>query len=88
MAGDEFYLHVYNENKELLEEFYLGQFRHDCYNFSLNEFIYSSCDDQIFKQEVRESRNTVRYNVWDDKIIDEIKKYVENDYPPINEEEK
>ncbi len=87
MAGDEYYLQVYDENKKKLDEVYLGQFRYHGGDFTLYHFVYHSCDDNLFKREMRLSDGSERYCVWDEKIINSIKKVIESDNPITEEEE-
>ncbi len=87
MAGDEYYLQFYDENKKLLEQVYLGQFRYYKSDFSLYHFVNCSCDYNLFKRETRLSDGEKRYSVWNDEIINSIKKVLESD-KPITKQEK
>jgi hypothetical protein len=91
MAGDKFYLQVRNDNKDILDENYLGKLRY--YNmFSLNNWEYNYSDNKFYedyyKIEERKNDNEIRYSILDDKIIENIRNIYNNNKPITEIEEE
>jgi hypothetical protein len=90
MAGDEFYLEVRNDDKDVLDEIYLGKLRYNNM-FVVSNWQYDTSYDSIYsdyyEMEKRKLDNQIRYSIWDNKIIQNIRD-VYNNNKPITELEK
>lgn len=79
MAGDVSYLHVRDENKNILQQIYVGKLRYSN-KFSLGNWKYRG-SSKLYDFEKRMSDGRTSYIVWSDETIDEIKNVINNDNP-------
>lgn len=90
MAGDEFFLEVRNDNKKILQKIYLGKLRYNNM-FAIHNWRYNTCDDSMlndyYKMEERKNNNEIKYVVWNDEIIENIKNLFYNNIPITELEE-
>lgn len=91
MAGDEFYLEVRNDDKDVLDEIYLGKLRYNNM-FVVSNWQYDTSHDSIYsdyyEMEKRKLDNGIRYSIWDDKIIQNIRDVYNNNKPITELEEE
>jgi hypothetical protein len=86
MAGDEYTLYLCDNNKEKLEEKYLGKLRYKSINkFSFQKYKYYGSNEK-YEIEERKSDGDYCYNVFTLETIQEIKKIVLNH--PISDSER
>ena len=66
MAGDEYYLEVRNDNKDILDEIYLGKLRYNNM-FVISNWRYESSYDSIYinyyEMEMRKRDNEIKYSI-------------------------
>jgi hypothetical protein len=81
MAGDEYYLQVRNEKKDILDDIYLGKCRYNNM-YSIHNWKYNFSDNIFYKLyyeiEERKQDNEVRYSIFDNEIIEEIRNVCNN----------
>ena len=91
MAGDEFYLEVRNDDKYVLDEIYLGKLRYNNM-FVVSNWQYDTSHDSIYydyyEMEKRKRDNEIRYSIWNNKIIQNIRDVYNNNKPITELEEK
>jgi len=84
MAGDEFYLYLKDNQKNLLEELYLGKLRYYTNQFSLANYRWKS-DNGLYTIEERMSDGKEKYVIICKEIIDQIRNSL-LDKPITNDE--
>ena len=81
MAGDEFYLEVRNDDKDVLDEIYLGKLRYNNI-FVVSNWQYDTSHDSnyydYYEMEKRKLDNEIRYSIWNNKIIPNIRDLYNN----------
>ena len=91
MAGDEYYLEVRNDNKDILDEIYLGKLRYNNM-FVISNWRYESSYDSIYmnyyEMEMRKRDNEIKYCIWNEKIIQDIRNVFNNNKPITKLEEE
>ena len=91
MAGDEYYLEVRNDNKDILDEIYLGKLRYNNM-FVISNWRYESSYDSIYinyyEMEMRKRDNEIKYSIWNEKIIQDIRNVFNNNKPITQLEEE
>ena len=91
MAGDEFYLEVRNDNKDILDQIYLGKLRYNNM-FVISNWRYESSYDSIYinyyEMEMRKRDNEIKYCIWNEKIIQDIRNVFNNNKPITKLEEE
>ena len=91
MAGDEYYLEVRNDNKDILDEIYLGKLRYNNM-FVISNWRYESSYDSIYinyyEMEMRKRDNEIKYCIWNEKIIQDIHNVFNNNKPITKLEEE
>ena len=91
MAGDEYYLEVRNDNKDILDEIYLGKLRYNNM-FVISNWRYESSYDSIYinyyEMEMRKRDNEIKYSIWNEKIIQDIRNVFNNNKPITKLEEE
>ena len=91
MAGDEYYLEVRNDNKDILDEIYLGKLRYNNM-FVISNWRYESSYDSIYmnyyEMEMRKRDNEIKYCIWNEKIIQDIRNVFNNNKPITQLEEE
>lgn len=91
MAGDEYYLEVRNHNKDILDEIYLGKLRYNNM-FVISNWRYESSYDSIYinyyEMEMRKRDNEIKYCIWNEKIIQDIRNVFNNNKPITKLEEE
>lgn len=91
MAGDEYYLEVRNHNKDILDEIYLGKLRYNNM-FVISNWRYESSYDSIYmnyyEMEMRKRDNEIKYSIWNEKIIQDIRNVFNNNKPITQLEEE
>ena len=84
MAGDEFYLYLKDNQKNVLEELYLGKLRYYTNQFSLANYRWKS-DNGLYKIEQRMSDGKEKYIIFCKEIIEQIRNSLIDD--PITNDE-
>jgi len=91
MAGDEYYLEVRNDNKDILDEIYLGKLRYNNM-FVISNWRYENSYDSIYmnyyEMEMRQRDNEIKYSIWNEKIIQNIRNVFNNNKPITQLEEE
>jgi hypothetical protein len=81
MAGDEYYLQVRNDKKDILDDLYLGKLRYNNM-FVLSNWKYECSNNpnhrDYYNLEERKEDNQIRYNIWNDTIIEDIRNVYNN----------
>ena len=80
------YLEIRDMSKNILDYYYVGILNYKFNKFSLEHFIYTTCDNKLYKEDIKIYDNRSSYSIWNDNIINQIKKMLEN--TPITDIEK
>lgn len=90
MAGDEFYIQVRNNKKDILDKIYLGKLRYinmfALHNWNYN-LDYNLDDKTYYEMEERKEDNQIRYYIWYNDIIENIREVYYNNKPITKLEE-
>lgn len=81
MAGDEYTLELRNNKRDVLDKLYLGKLRYNNM-FVLSNWNYECSNDlnhrSYYDLEERKEDNQIRYNIWNDTIIEDIRNVYNN----------
>ena len=65
-------------SKNIIEYYYVGILSYNFNKFSLENFIYTTCNNEMYKEDIKIYDNKSVYSIWNNNTINQIKKIVEN----------
>jgi hypothetical protein len=77
------YLEIRDMNKTIIDYYYVGLLNYNFNKFSLEHFIYTPNNNQLYKEDIQIYDNKSSYSIWNNNTIKQIKKMLEN--KPITE---
>ncbi len=80
------YLEIRDMSKNLIDYYYVGIINYKFNNFSLQHFVYTTCKNDLYKEDIKIYDNNSAYSIWNEYTINQIKKTLEN--TPITDMEK
>lgn len=80
------YLEIRDMSKNIIDYYYVGIINYKFNNFSLQHFVYTACNNDLYKEDIKIHDNNSAYSIWNNNIIKQIKNTLEN--TPITDMEK
>ena len=72
------YLEIRDDNKNIIEYYYVGILNYKFNKFSLEHFIHTTCNNEMYKEDINIYDNKSVFSIWNNNIINQIKKMLEN----------
>ncbi len=73
------YLEIRDNSKNIIDHYYVGILNYKFNIFSLENFIYTTCNNEMYKQDIKIYDNKSSFSIWNDNIIKQIKKMLDNE---------
>jgi hypothetical protein len=80
------YLEIRDDNKNIIDYYYVGIINYKFNNFSLEHFIYTICNNELYKEDIKIYDNKSSFSIWNNNTINKIKKMLE--HKPLTNLEK
>ena len=72
------YLEIRDGSKNIIDYYYVGIINYKFNKFSLEHFIYTNINNNLYKEDIKIYDNKNSFAIWDNNIINKVKLMLEN----------
>ncbi len=72
------YLEIRDNSKNIIDYYYVGILNYKFNKFSLEHFIHTTYNNEMYKEDIKIYDNKSVFSIWNNNIINQIKKMLEN----------